>query len=201
VLYSNHSHNAWSGSSQHCLKSRRDPRDDRLLHRPYPVQFRWWSMPRINFTKRMPNRIMCRRINVSQFQFNYNSKSPLCPNSNSEIEVTLLLSHNGNRQSIWWRRGQPSNEFSKGRCNHLYTNKSYQQLQAHREAMYWDMHQVDRQVYLVNHDSTETTCRERNHEIDRRVTDVDFQTWLPNQDELKSQCQVPMTTSCEIYST
>ena len=39
VLYANHSHNAWSGSSQHCPKSRRDPRDDRLMHRllPWPI--------------------------------------------------------------------------------------------------------------------------------------------------------------------
>jgi len=37
VLYANHSHNTWSGSSQHCPKSRRDPRDDRLFHRLFTL--------------------------------------------------------------------------------------------------------------------------------------------------------------------
>jgi len=37
VLYANHSHNAWSGSSQHCPKSRRDPHDDRLFHRLFTL--------------------------------------------------------------------------------------------------------------------------------------------------------------------
>jgi len=40
VLYANHCHNAWSGSSQHCPKPRRDPRDDPQFHRLYPGQFR-----------------------------------------------------------------------------------------------------------------------------------------------------------------
>jgi len=200
VLYANHSHDARSWRSQHCPKSTRDPRDDWLFRRLYTGQFRWWSMPRINFTKRMPNRITCRRINDSQFQFDHNPESPLNPNSNSEIEVTLRPSHDDNRQSTWWRRRRRSNEFSKGGDNHLSTIKSYQQLKAHLEAIYRDTHRVDREVYLVDQDSAEAAYRERNHEVDRRVTKADFQRWLPNQDELTSQCQFPMTTSCKIYS-
>jgi hypothetical protein len=57
---------------------------------------------------------------------------------------------------------------SKGGDNYLYTIKSYQQLKAHREAMYRDTHQVDREVYLVDQDSAEAAYRERNHEVDRR---------------------------------
>jgi len=126
VVYANHSHNAWSGSSQHCPKSRQDPCDDWVFHWLYPGQFRWWSMPRINFTKRKPYRIMCRISRRLRLQ--------------SWIMITLLPSDDGHRQSIWWRRRRRSNEFSKGGDNHLYTIKSYQQLKAHREAIYQDMY-------------------------------------------------------------
>jgi len=36
----------------------------------------------------------------NQRDYNYNPESPINPNSNSEIQVTLLPSHDGNRQSI-----------------------------------------------------------------------------------------------------
>jgi len=45
-------------------------------------------------TKREPNQITCRIRD-----YNYNPESPMNPNSNSEIQVTLLPSHDGNRQS------------------------------------------------------------------------------------------------------
>ena len=118
VLYANHSYNAWSGSSQHCPKSRRDPRDDRLFHWLYPGQFQWWSMPRITFTKRKPYRITCRITRRLRLQ--------------CRIMITLLPRHDGHRQSIWWRRRRRSNEFSEGGDNHLYTIKFYQQLQSPR---------------------------------------------------------------------
>jgi hypothetical protein len=35
------------------------------------------------------------------------------PNINLEIEVTLLPSHDGNRQSMWWRSCRRSHEISK----------------------------------------------------------------------------------------
>ena len=97
---------ASSGSSHYCPKSRRDPCDDRLFHRYYPGQFRLWSLPRLNFIKRKPNRNTCRITD-----YNYNPEAPMHPNS--EIQVTLPPSHNGNRQSIWWRSHWRSNEFSK----------------------------------------------------------------------------------------
>jgi len=47
--------------------------------------------------------------------------------------------------------------------------------QAYQEAIYRDtLRDVDRDVYLVDHNSAEAACRERNHEIDRRVTKADF---------------------------
>ena len=49
---------------------------------------------------------------------------------------------------------------------------------AHLEAVYRDMH---RQVYQVDQDSTEAAYRERNHEVDRMVTEADFQRRLPSQ--------------------
>jgi len=41
------------------------------------------------------------------------ARSPINPNSDSVIEVTLLPSHNGNRQSIWLKCHWQSKEFSK----------------------------------------------------------------------------------------
>jgi hypothetical protein len=39
--------------------------------------------------------------------------------------------------------------------------------------------EVDREVYKeVGQDSTEATCRERNHEVDRMVTEAGFQCQL-----------------------
>jgi len=45
--------------------------------------------------------------------------------------------------------------------------------------------EVDREV---DQDSTEAAYRERNHEVDRMVTEADFERRLP------SQCHLPMTT-------
>jgi len=74
--------------------------------RYYTSQFRWWSMPRHNFTKREPNRI------IYQIRdYNFNPESPMNPNSNLEIQVTLLPSQNGNWQQIWSRSRWRSNKF------------------------------------------------------------------------------------------
>jgi vancomycin resistance protein YoaR len=76
------------------------------------------------------------------------------------------------------------------------TNKS----KAHLEAVYRDTHRqiyqaVDRQVYQeIDQDSTEAAYRERKHEFDQMVTEADFER------RLTSQCQLPMTTGCKIYS-
>jgi len=76
------------------------------------------------------------------------------------------------------------------------TNKS----KAHLEVVYRDTHrqvylEVDREVYQeIDQHSTKAAYRERNHEVDQMVTEADFQRRLP------SQCQLPMTTGCKIYS-
>jgi hypothetical protein len=62
---------------------------------------------------------------------------------------------------------------------------------AHLEAAYRDTH---RQVYQVDQVPTEAACRERNHEVDQMVTEADFHRRFP------SQCHLPMTTGCKIYS-
>jgi hypothetical protein len=49
--------------------------------------------------------------------------------------------------------------------------------QAHREAIYQDTHRgVDREVYRkVDQDSTEVANQERTHEVDKMVTEADFE--------------------------
>jgi hypothetical protein len=39
-----------------------------------------------------------------------------------------------------------------------------------------------------------------NHEVDRMVTEADFQSRLPSQAASGSQCHLPMTTGCKRYS-
>jgi len=54
----------------------------------------------------------------------------------------------------------------------IYTIKSYREVEAHREPVYRDTYrEVDREVHQ---DSTEEAYRERNDEVDRRVTQADF---------------------------
>jgi len=55
----------------------------------------------------------------------------------------------------------------------VYTIKSNRQVEAHQE---------------VDQDSTGAAYRERNHEVNRMVTEADFERRLP------SQCHLPMTT-------
>jgi len=42
---------------------------------------------------------------------------------------------------------------------------------------------------------------ESNYEVDRMVTEADFERRSPNSDLSTSQCQLPMITSSNIYST
>jgi hypothetical protein len=53
-------------------------------------------------------------------------------------------------------------------------------------------------VYQVNQDSTEASFGEHNNEVDRMVTEVDFQSRLPSQATSRSQCHLPMITAWEI---
>jgi len=75
--------------------------------------------------------IICRS---SETQTKLHIESPINPNINSEIEVTLLPSHHGNRQSIWCRSRRRSNEFSKEGDSRVYTISFYKS-KAHLEAV------------------------------------------------------------------
>jgi len=55
-------------------------------------------------------KIVCRS---SESRTELRIESPMNPNINSEIQVTLLRSHDGNRQWIWSRSRRWSDEFSK----------------------------------------------------------------------------------------
>jgi len=54
-------------------------------------------------------------------------------------------------------------------------------------------------VYQVNQDSIEAAFREGNEEVDRMVTEADFQRQLPIQAASRSHCHLPMTTAGEIF--
>jgi len=75
----------------------------------------WWTFPDI--TPANSDDDLCRDSTVRSesritARLQLCAESPINPNSNLEIQVTLLPSHDGNRQSIWWSC-QPRNEFSK----------------------------------------------------------------------------------------
>jgi len=53
-------------------------------------------------------------------------------------------------------------------------------------------------VYQVDQDSIEAAFRERIYEVDRMVTEADFQRQLPSQTASTSECRVLMTTGCNI---
>ena len=66
--------------------------------------------------------------------------------------------------------------FQKGEITTSTQSNPTHNSTAHREAIQRDTHrEVDREVNVVNQDSTEAANRERNHEVDRRVTEADFQ--------------------------
>jgi len=73
--------------------------------------------------------------------------------------------------------------------------------QVYQEVQSTSQKYAERQVYQIDQDSTKAACRERNDEVDRMVTEADFERLLPNQDASTSQSRVPMTTGCTIYST
>ena len=109
------------GAEAHIIVQSQD--DIHVIIDYFTDRFRWRSMPRLNFvqvhirdghglmtgsllTTRKPNRIIC-----PIRDYDYDLESPMNPNSNSEIQVTLLPSHKGNQQLIWWRSRLRSNEF------------------------------------------------------------------------------------------
>jgi hypothetical protein len=82
--------------------------------------------------------------------------------------------------------------FKKEGDSRVRSVKSYRQVKAHQQAVYRDTHrevyrEVDRQVYQVDQDSTEAANRERTYEVDRMVTETDFERRLPNTDDYRLQ--------------
>jgi hypothetical protein len=66
--------------------------------------------------------------------------------------------------------------FQKGEITTSTQSNPTNNSKAHWEEIYQDTYrEVEREVYLVDQDSTEVAYRQRNHEVDRRVTEADFQ--------------------------
>jgi len=76
---------------------------------------------------RSRRKIVCR---CSESRTKLRIESPINPNINSEIEVTLLPTANAKRQSIWWWSRRRSNEFSEEGDSRVYTIKSYRQVKS-----------------------------------------------------------------------
>jgi len=128
-------------------------------------------------TKWEPNRIICWIED-----YNCNPESPMNPNSNSEIQVTLLPSHNGNRQSIWWRSHRRSNELSNGEIAALPWHPP-------RNRQRW----LCRPTFYWSH-----LWRSLTHEVDWIVTEVDFERQLQSQATSLSQCRLLLATKRDI---
>jgi hypothetical protein len=72
--------------------------------------------------------------------------------------------------------------------------------QINQEVLPTSQKYAERQGYQVDQDSTKAAYRERNHEVDQMVTEADFQRRLLSQAAPTSQCHLPMTTGCKMYS-
>jgi len=126
-----------------------------------------------------PNRIPCRITKRFQLQ--------------SRFTITLLPSDDGNWQSIYIYKSSTVQQIFKKReiavsDQSSPTNKS----KAHQQAVYWDTHrevyrEVHWQVYQVDPDSTEAVYRESTYEVNRMVTEADFERRLPSTADYRQQ--------------
>jgi len=166
---------------------------------------------------------------TNQRDYNYNPGSPINPNINLEIQVTLLPSHDGNRQSIRWRSRRRSNKYSKEGDSRVFminrqvksppggslprhaptrlqrspTDKS----KAHLEAVCRDTH---RQVYQEVLPTSQKYADRHLYQVDPDSTEAAYRernhdvdqmvTEADFQRRLPSHCHLPMTTGCKIYS-
>jgi hypothetical protein len=102
------------------------------------------------------------------------------PNSNSEIQVTLLPSQDGNQQSMMQKSSTEQRTFNEG-DSRVRSVKSYRQVNSPpggslpRHAPTSLPRSRPRSLLRVDQDFTEVAYRERNHEVDRMVTDADFE--------------------------
>jgi hypothetical protein len=115
-------------------------------------------------TKLKPNRITCRITD-----FDYNTESRLhCYPATKAIDNRYDEVVDG------------ATNCQKGRDSRVRSVKSYRQVKSlpggslprHAQRLY---RKVDRQVYQVDQDATEAAYGERNHEVDRIVTEAGFE--------------------------
>ena len=86
-------------------------------------------------------------------------------------EITTSTQSNPTNNSKAHRRQSTKTRTMKSTSQVLPTSR-----QAHREAIYQDTHrEVDREVYLVDQDFTEAANQERTHDVDKMVTEADFE--------------------------
>jgi len=112
---------------------------------------------------------------------------------------TSLPSHDGNRYTIWWSHWQCNKFSQRGTQPCLFdlvqpTSQSPPGGSLPRHApqiQLWCLHQ--------SWFSWSRGLRAHTHNVDQMFTEADFERQLPNQNESRSQCQVPMTTGCKTF--
>lgn len=138
--------------------------------------------------------------------------------------TTRLPNHNGNQQPI-----SVEIICRETKCNNVEITVSRQscstgKANAHQEAAYRETENLKEQcserstcqMLPTSHKPTgmQSTLKstkqstkiplklpiEKNYEVDRMVTDKDFQSQLPRHAAPTSQCHLPMSTGCKIYS-
>jgi len=104
----------------------------------------------------------------------------------SRITITLLPSRDGNRPSIRWRSRRRSNKFSKEGDSRVRPAKSYRQVKSPRGGSLPKHAPRSRPRTIPRSRPRFYWSRlwgEHTYEVDRIVTEADFDRWLPNQDE------------------
>jgi hypothetical protein len=84
--------------------------------------------------------------------------------------------------------------------SHVYTIRSYRQVKADQEPVNRDTHrEVDREVYQEADQILLKPSIKRNYEVDRMVSEADFEQRSQSQAASPSQCHLLMATGGEIY--
>lgn len=134
---------------------------------------------------RSQSKIVCK---WSKSKTKLHTKLPPNSNINSVIQVALIPSHNGNRQSVWCSRHQLCNKYSKWEFAGSAVSSPTEKRKAHLKAVHWHLHrwvnqgvnwqvcrEVSQQDYEVHQDSTIVTCQEHNYENDQIATKAESQ--------------------------
>jgi len=141
----------------------------------------------------------------NQRDYNYNPASPMNPNMLHYYRGTMAID-NRYEEVV-----DGATKFQKREIAASTRSSPTDKSKAHLEAVYRDTHrQGYKEVQPTSQKptwkqsaetrtdkSTKKSYRQvkSNHEVDQMVTEADFQRRLP------SQCHLPMTTGCTIYST